>query len=180
MALTLADVLARVAATGRHGPVRDGAWLDDVRAVFGDPVDAGPITGRRRWSHRCFYGDLEFAVCRCGWVHVVTFQPARDPVELPDAVTGEPVTYRGGGIGRAEMEAALERAGCGWEPDDRPALRAYQRDFVVPGTGVRFVFAVLGQAGADRQTEADGAGPALELAKVSLRGEPGHDCGTRA
>ncbi|MGX1271262.1 hypothetical protein [Streptomyces phaeoluteigriseus] len=131
--MILAELLASVALTARLGPVHVDASWDDVTAALGEPRE---VLRNRRWPHLFGYGDLEVLVCRCRRVRLVTVQTWTETVELPTYAAlfpGEPT--------EADVVAALDRAGCPWEPC--PALTFDgQRGLRVPATSVTFVFAV--------------------------------------
>ena|ERR1043165_3860225 len=158
--MTVIDVLAGAAATGRFGPVFIAASWADVTGALGEPTEIGPLRRGRRRPRLFAYGDLEIQVCRCRRVTLVCVQTWRDRIELPVSISdGEGVFP--GGLTRGVVVGALERAGCRWEPDPGGTV-ADQSAIVVPSTGVTFTFEVF-----------HGEEPVLNV--VGIPGD-GHSC----
>ncbi|WP_344980635.1 hypothetical protein [Streptosporangium fragile] len=157
--MTALDVMTEFGSTGRIGPLRCGASLTDIAAVLGPPWDIGRVSTRTRWPHLFSYGHVELCVCRCRTVTTLSAQTWHDVVELPAArtntITSLParLTYR-------QLTAALDAAGCCWQPVSRQS----------PG-GVELRTRPLGVAFTFRTD--DGPEPLLENASVWL--DP-HDC----
>ncbi|MFJ3663883.1 hypothetical protein ACIPPM_25880 [Streptomyces sp. NPDC090119] len=113
--MEILDVLARMMKTGRLGPVFIGADWNDVTAALGEAWYIGSTGRRQRWPRLFSYGDVELSVCRCRKVSLVVVQTWRDVVEIPPSVVEGTATFPAG-LRYADVVAALDRAGCRWEP----------------------------------------------------------------
>ncbi|WP_171165919.1 hypothetical protein [Streptomyces sp. I05A-00742] len=146
--MELLDVLAELARSGHLGPVENGAAWDQVTAALGEPWEV-EVGKRRSWPRLCAYGDLELSVCRCRKIAMICLQTWRDVIDLPAGLVGREKFP--GQPQYADVTAALDRAGCAWQPyppltfDNQCAVRA-------TSSGVVFVFEIL-----------DGEGPILNV-----------------
>ncbi|MGW1131150.1 hypothetical protein [Streptomyces griseoluteus] len=155
--MEILDVLARMAKTRRLGPVFVGADWQDVTEALGEPW---PIGRHRKWPRLFAYGDLEISVCRCRKVSLVCVQTWRDAVQLPPDLAGGPGTFPSG-LGYVNVVAALDGAGCPWEPY-APLTFGDQCSLVATSSGAHFTFEIP-----------EGEEPVLNV--VSLFGDR-HDC----
>ncbi|WP_058041981.1 hypothetical protein [Streptomyces roseifaciens] len=117
--MALLDMMAEVGTTGGIGVLRCGAPLADIAAVLGPAEDLGRIDEPHLGSHRFFYGDVEFIVCRCrvvSAIHISTWydRPLKLPVPGANTVVSFPprMTYR-------QVTSALDAIGCPWRLDTR-------------------------------------------------------------
>ncbi|MFH9430570.1 hypothetical protein ACH4JZ_20095 [Streptomyces sp. NPDC017615] len=159
--MEMLDVLARMVKTGRLGPVFVGADWHDVTAALGEPRLVLAGRRNRKWPRLFGYGDLELSVCRCRKVSLVCVQTwQQDAVELPPAVAGGTGTFPAG-LRHADVVAALDRAGCPWEPH-APLTFGDQCTLVATPSGAHLTFWIP-----------EGEKPVLQ--GVALLGD-GHDC----
>ncbi|MEU7023034.1 hypothetical protein ABZ990_20565 [Streptomyces sp. NPDC046203] len=161
--MEILDVLTSMAKTGRLGPVFSGADWSDVTAVLGEPWDIGTMSRDTEWPRLFAYGDLELSVCRCRKVSLICVQTWRDVVELPPSITGGTGTFPGG-IGHTDVVAALDKAGCSWEPYP-PLTFGDQCSLTAIPSGANFTFEIP-----------EGEEPVLNV--MGLPGD-GHDCSAR-
>ncbi|MEU5160224.1 hypothetical protein AB0G74_11525 [Streptomyces sp. NPDC020875] len=154
------DVLTSMAKTGRLGPVFSGADWSDVKAACGEPWDMGTASRNRKWPRLFAYGDLELSVCRCRKVSLICVQTWRDAVELPPPIVGGTGTFPAG-LKYADVVAALDRAGCSWEPY-APLTFGSQCTLKAIASGATFAFEIP-----------EGEEPVLNV--MGLPGD-GHDC----
>jgi len=158
--VSILDVLAGVAKTGRLGPVFIGARWQDVTAAAGEPWDIGATSRQRKWPRLFAYGDLELSVCECRKVTLICIQTWRDVVELPASIVGGTGAFAAA-ISYSDVVSALERSGCDWQP--YPALTFEgQCSIVAVPSAMTFTFEID-----------DGGEPVLNIA--GLPGD-GHAC----
>ncbi|MEW1914473.1 hypothetical protein AB0442_39845 [Kitasatospora sp. NPDC085895] len=136
--MELLDVLTELARSGQVGPVANGANLKAVTEALGDPFEV--VVGKRRsWPRLLAFGDLELSICRCQKIILICLQTWRDVVELPAGLVTEQ-TFPGHPK-YADVIAALDHAGCAWQPytpltfDNQCAIQA-------TSSGVVFVFEI--------------------------------------
>ncbi|MGP3921421.1 hypothetical protein [Nonomuraea sp. 10N515B] len=157
--MTALDVLTGFGSTGRIGPLWCGASLTDISALLGPPWDIGRVSKRTRWPHLFSYGHVELGVCRCRTVTMLSVQTRHATVELPDAETSA-ITSFPARLTYQQLTAALETAGCHWQPV--PGRSPGSAELRTHPAGVAFTF----------RTD-DGPEPLLENAGAWL---DTHDC----
>jgi hypothetical protein len=161
--MALLEVLADLAITGRLGPVANGAAWDTVTADLGEPW-VGTMDGHLAWPRLFAYGDLELNVCRCRAITLICVQTWREVIELPLQLVGGTGAFPGE-IHYADVVAALDRAGCPWQPYP-PLTFDDQCSLMATPSGATFVFEIP-----------DGSDPVLNV--VGLPPHQ-HDCRMQA
>ncbi|MEU7164574.1 hypothetical protein AB0A70_07990 [Streptomyces morookaense] len=106
-------ILTELARSGQLGPVANGAAWDAVTEALGEPIEVS-VGKRRSWPRLFAYGDLELSVCRCQKITLICLQTWRDVVELPAGLANKQMFP--GRPKYVDVIAALDRAGCTWQP----------------------------------------------------------------
>jgi hypothetical protein len=127
------------AATGRLWHLYGGASLDELAEVIGPAGAGGRVHHKRRWPRWFGYHDVQLCVCRCRRIEMIIVPAWHRPCEVPGARPG--VSHVVPAMPYGQIVAAIESAGCAWEPEDYPGLASQCTVLTRPAGGrVGFVF----------------------------------------
>ncbi|MEV7420709.1 hypothetical protein [Streptomyces sp. NPDC089919] len=136
--MTWVAELARLGSTGALGVLAPGAGLAGISAALGEPVDLGPVSGKRGWPRRFGAGSVEMVFCPCRSLRSLTLSLVRDPVVLPGPGRGQERRF-GGEVTEPALVSALRAEGCRWQVVE---YEFAQRDLALkPAEGVHVSFA---------------------------------------
>ncbi|MFD7629232.1 hypothetical protein ACFV7Q_24935 [Streptomyces sp. NPDC059851] len=169
--MTVLDILAGLAKTGRWGPVAIGADVNELVAAFGEPWDAGSMSRSRQWPRLFTYGDLELSVCRCRRVNLICVQAWRDAIALPSSAAGRTRSHPAA-LTYGDVARALDRADCAWEPQASLTFGTQSALMALPSRA-SFVFETFEDEDEDDTGDAGGEEPILHT--MGLPGDH-HTC----